>query len=63
MLQVTDYTTPLSWRFRLGDPKRNLYHYQLTLFQADSTTYVFPDTVTSDTLLVLKPPAAGTTPH
>jgi hypothetical protein len=61
-LQVIDYTSPLSWRFRLGTPERHTYHYQLSLFQADNTSYVSPDTLASDEVLVLRPPAAGAQP-
>lgn len=63
-LQVVDYTTPLSWRFRLGAVERHTYSYQLTLFQADNTSYAFPEAQASDAVLVLRPPPAGAnTPH
>jgi len=59
MLQLSDYGTPLSWRFRLGAPERHTYHYQLTLFQADNTSYKSPETPASDEVLVLRPPPTG----
>lgn len=63
MLQVNDYTAPLSWRFRLGAVDRHTYHYQLTLYQADNTSYAFPDTESSEAMLVLRPPAVGAVVH
>jgi hypothetical protein len=58
-LQVTDFTAPLSWRFRLGAVDRHTYQYQLTLYQADNTSYAFPALQAADAVLVLRPPAAG----
>jgi hypothetical protein len=58
-LQIVDYTSPLSWRFRLGAPERHNYHYQLSLFQADNTSYVSQDTQASDEVLVLRPPPSS----
>jgi len=59
-LPVTDFTTPMTWRFRLGAVDRHTYTYQLSLFQADNTSYDFPEAQGSDELLVLRPPPKAT---
>jgi hypothetical protein len=59
-LQVIDYATPLTWRFRLGAADRHTYHYRLTLFQADSTSYDSPETPAGEEILVLRPPPKQT---
>jgi hypothetical protein len=54
--QITDYATPIVWRFRLGSPDRHQYSYQLALFKADGTSVtVGPQSETRE-LVVLKPP-------
>jgi hypothetical protein len=56
-LQITDYTAPLTWRFRLGAVDRHTYHYLLSLYQTDNTSYASADSTASDAVLVLRPPA------
>jgi len=58
-LEITDFTKPLFWRFRLGAPDRHTYRYQLTLFTAEGREIVQPETEHSKEVLVLKPPAGG----
>jgi hypothetical protein len=55
--QITDFTQPLTWRFRLGDPNRHTYSYQLTLFKSDGQQVALPEAQDSKEVLVLVPPA------
>jgi hypothetical protein len=56
-LQVTDFTKPLVWRFRLGAPDRHTYKYQLTLFKSNNERVELPPTEESREVLVLPVPA------
>ena len=56
--QISDFKTPLVWRFRLGDPARHTYRYQLTLFKPDGEQVALPETQESKEVLVLVPPAS-----
>ena len=58
-LQIKDFTTPLSWRFRLGALDRHTYHYKLTLYRAsDGSEVDGPDSEESKEVLVLAAPAS-----
>ena len=57
-LQITDFSQPLYWRFRLGAPERHTYSYQLTLFTKDGQELAMPVTEASREVLTLAPPAA-----
>ena len=56
-LQITDFTQPLYWRFRLGSLDRHTYRYQLTLFTNDGKEVKLPEKDESREVLVLAPPA------
>ncbi len=56
-LEITDFTKPLYWRFRLGSPDRHSYGYQLTLFKETGEEVALPPQVADKEVLVLKPPA------
>jgi hypothetical protein len=57
-LQIQDFTTPLTWRFRLGAVDRHTYHYKLTLYRAsDGKEVDGPDSTETKEVLVLVPPA------
>lgn len=56
-LQITDFTSPLYWRFRLGAPDRHTYKYQLTLFTKDGRELALPETDANREVLTLAPPA------
>ncbi len=58
-LEITNFTEPLFWRFRLGDPQRHEYKYQLTLFTTEGEELALPETAASREVLVLKPPPAN----
>jgi hypothetical protein len=55
--QITDFATPLVWRFRLGSPEEHTYRYQLTLYEADGRELPQPEAEESKEVLVLVPPA------
>jgi hypothetical protein len=55
--EITDFSKPMYWRFRLGSPDRHTYKYQLTLFKDDGTDVKLPESEASQEVLVLKPPA------
>ena len=55
-IEISDFTKPLYWRFRLGSPDRHTYKYQLTLFKDDGSDVKLPETEASQEVLVLKPP-------
>lgn len=55
-MQITDFTTPLSWQFRLGAPERHTYKYQLTMYRMDGTQVALPPAEASQEVLVLMPP-------
>ena len=55
--QITDFATPLVWRFRLGAPDRHTYSCQLTLYDADGGEVPLPVTEESKEVLVLVPPS------
>lgn len=55
-LEITDFSKPLSWRFRLGAPDRHTYRYQLTLYKPDGTSVQLPPAEESKEILVLLPP-------
>ncbi|MET1007317.1 MAG: hypothetical protein ABWX96_17340 [Propionibacteriaceae bacterium] len=57
-LQITDFTQPLYWRFRLGAPERHTYSYQLSLFTKDGQQIDLPEVDASREVLTLAPPAA-----
>ena len=61
-LELTDFSKPLTWRFRLGAPERHTYRYQLTLFTADGRALPQPESEESKDVLVLMPPVADPTP-
>jgi hypothetical protein len=54
--EVTDFGTPLIWRFRLGAPTRHTYRYQLTLFRQDGQEVKLPEAEADKEVLVLEPP-------
>ncbi len=56
-LQITDFTQPLYWRFRLGAPDRHTYRYQLSLFTTDGRQIDLPEDEASREVLTLAPPA------
>jgi hypothetical protein len=56
-LEISDFTKPLFWRFRLGAPERHTYSYQFSLFKTDGTEVKVPETRESKEVLVLVPPA------
>lgn len=57
-LQIQDFTTPLTWRFRLGAVDRHTYRYKLTLYRAsDGKEVAGPDCEETKEVLVLTPPA------
>ncbi len=57
-LQIQDFATPLTWRFRLGAVDRHTYHYKLTLYRASDGKQVDgPDSEETKEVLVLAPPA------
>ena len=58
-LEITDFTKPLVWRFRLGSPERHSYRYELSLFRADGQEVRVPPTESSKEVLVLVPPAVN----
>ncbi len=58
MFEIKDFTTPLTWHFRLGAPDRHTYKYQLTLYRAaDGKEVKLTQTEESKEVLVLIPPA------
>ncbi|MGH8532798.1 MAG: hypothetical protein ACREV1_08785, partial [Gammaproteobacteria bacterium] len=57
-LEITDFTKPLYWRFRLGSKERHTYRYQLTLFKTDGQAIEVPEREESKELLVLRPPSS-----
>jgi hypothetical protein len=57
-LEITDFTKPLYWRFRLGAPHRHTYTHQLTLFTNAGDEVALPSAEADKEVLVLKPPAA-----
>ena len=61
-LELTDFTKPLTWRFRLGAPERHTYRYQLTLFTADGKAHMQAEGEESKDVLVLMPPPPDPTP-
>jgi hypothetical protein len=58
-LTITDFTKPMSWRFRLAHPDRRTFSYQATLYDAQGKEHVMPVAIESKEVLVLKPPASG----
>lgn len=58
-LEITDFSKPLFWRFRLGSPDRHTYRYQLTLYKADGTEVKMDAREESKEVLVLIPPPAN----
>lgn len=55
-LQIQDFTTPLTWRFRLGAVDRHTYHYKLTLYRtSDGKQVDGPDSEETKEVLVLVP--------
>jgi hypothetical protein len=58
-MQITDFTTPLVWQFRLGAPERHTYKYQLTMYRTDGTQVAMPQTEASQEVLVLMPPRSA----
>lgn len=54
-LEISDFTKPLFWRFRLAAPDRHTYRYQLTMFKEDGTEVALPEREESKEVLVLKP--------
>jgi hypothetical protein len=59
MLEIKDFTTPLTWHFRLGAPERHTYSYQLTLYRAaDGKEIKLAQTDESKEVLVLVPPTS-----
>ena len=56
-LQITDFSQPLFWRFRLGAPDRHTYSYQLSLFTRDGQQIDLPESDASREVLTLAPPA------
>ena len=57
-LSLESFTKPLEWRFRLADPNRRTFRYQLTLFDAEGKEYALPESTEDKEVLVLKPPPA-----
>lgn len=55
-LEITDFSKPLFWRFRLGAPERHTYRYQLTLYKPDGTRVVLQPVEETKEILVLPPP-------
>lgn len=55
-LEITDFTKPLFWRFRLGAPNRHTYSHQLTLFTAGGDEIALPAAEADKEVLVLRPP-------
>ncbi|MEM7481948.1 MAG: hypothetical protein AAF481_12305 [Acidobacteriota bacterium] len=55
-LEITDFGTPLFWRFRLGAPDRHTYTYQLTLFTTEGEEKSLPPAQGDKEVLVLRPP-------
>ena len=56
--EIKDFSTPLTWYFRLGAPDRHTYHYQLTLFRAaDGKQFTLAPGDESKEVLVLVPPS------
>jgi hypothetical protein len=58
-MEITDFETPLFWRFRLGNPERHTYRYQLTLFTENGEEVALPEAQDFREVLVLKPPPAN----
>lgn len=57
-MTITDFMKPLSWRFRLADPDRRAFEYQLTLYDAEGNEHKVPAATETKEVLVLKPPPA-----
>ena len=55
-LTITEFTKPLSWRFRLASPERRSYSYQLTLYDAEGNEHRLEEATEAKNVLVLKPP-------
>ena len=55
-LEITDFSKPLFWRFRLGAPERHTYRYQLTLYKPDGARVVLQPVEETKEILVLPPP-------
>ena len=50
---ITDFTQPVVWRFRLADPQRHTYSYQLSLYGSDATQPAVQQAVVSDSKEVI----------
>jgi hypothetical protein len=53
---VKDFKSDIVWQFRLGAADRHKYFYQLTLFQADGTSYKSDPLPASEEVAVLQGP-------
>jgi hypothetical protein len=62
-LEIADFNTPLTWRFRLASPDRHTYRYSMRLFTADGTPVDVPEAQTDTEVLVLQPPAPSPAPN
>ncbi|MDP2313084.1 MAG: hypothetical protein Q8P41_09290 [Pseudomonadota bacterium] len=57
---ITDFTKPFYWYFRLHDPARHTYTWQLTLYRVEDDTVqerILPPQQEAKEVLILKPPA------
>lgn len=59
---ITDFATPVVWRFRLAVPERHTYTYQLTLYTSDQKQVVMDPVTETKEVVVLQPPAVPATP-
>jgi hypothetical protein len=55
-MELSDFTKPLTWRFRLGSPNQHKYKYQLTLYKDDGTQVQGAETEADQDVLVLTAP-------
>jgi len=55
-MELSDFTKPLNWRFRLGSPNQHKYKYQLTLYKDDGTEVKGAETEADQDVLVLTAP-------
>ncbi len=58
-IEISDFSKPVFWRFRLGAPDRHTYRYQLTLYKSDGTEVKLDAREESKEVLVLIPPPAN----
>ena len=55
-MELSDFTKPLTWRFRIGSPNQHKYKYQLTLYKDDGTHVDGAETEADQDVLVLTVP-------